>query len=191
VTLANWLPSLAPIVTEVRAAGHFTAAAMVSELNARGVRACLGGPWTIQTLRRALKEMRKHKIEYEPKMDIALAARLAAAKAKAARRSKRTLADWLPSLAPIVTEIRAAGHLSTAAMVSELNARGVRACLGGRWTMQRLHVALEAMRKYNIEYEPKEDVPLAAQPNAAKAKKLKRQRRRVQTPKRTRGRRSG
>jgi hypothetical protein len=74
------------MVTEIRAAGHLTAAAMVGELNARGVRACLGGCWTMQTLRRALKEMRKYKIEYEPKEEVLLAARLAA-KAKAPKRS--------------------------------------------------------------------------------------------------------
>jgi hypothetical protein len=55
--------------------------------------------------------MRKQKIEYEPTMDAALAAWLAAAKAMASRRSKGTLADWLPSLAPIVKEVRADGHI--------------------------------------------------------------------------------
>jgi hypothetical protein len=178
-TLADWLPSFAPIVTEVRAAGNLTAATMVGELNARGVRACCGGLWTMQTLRRALKGMRKYKIEYELKEDVLLAAQLAA-KAKAPKRSKETLADWLPSLVPIVTEVRAAGHLSTSAMVSELNARGVRACHGGRWTMERLRVALRAMRRYKIDYEPKEDAVLATRLDAAKPKK----------PNRSKGRRS-
>ena len=172
-TLADWLPSFAPIVTEVRAAGNLTAATMVSELNARGVRACHGGRWTMQTLRYTLRGMRKYKIEYELKGDVLLAAQLAA-KAKAPKRSKGTLADWLPSLVPIVKELRAAGHVSTAAMVSELNARGVRACHGGRWTMPRLRVALRGMRKYNIEYEPNEDVALATQLDAAKAENSKR-----------------
>jgi hypothetical protein len=44
-----------------------------------------------------LREMRRYKIDYEP---------------------------WLPSLARIIMEVRTAGHLSAAAMATELNARG-------------------------------------------------------------------
>jgi DNA invertase Pin-like site-specific DNA recombinase len=170
VTLADWLPSLAPVVMEVRSAGHLSTAAMVTELNARDVRACRGGRRTQQKLRAALRDMRKYKIDYEPKEDVATAAIIP-------KWLKSRLADWVPSLAPIVTEIRAAGHLSTAEMVSELDARGVRACHGGRFTMQRLQVALRWMRKCRIEYEPKEDVAFARQLGAAKSKAPKRPKR--------------
>jgi hypothetical protein len=171
VTLADWLPTLAPIVLEVRATGHLSTTAMVTELNARGVRACRGGRWTEPRLRAALSDMRKHKIDYEPKEDVATAATI--------RKWLRCgLAEWVPSLAPIVTEIRAVGHLSTAEMVSELNARGIRACHGGRFTMQRLQVALRWMRKHKIDYEPKEDFALETRLDAAKAKNPKRSKRR-------------
>jgi hypothetical protein len=86
-------------------------------------------------------------------------------------KRQMTLAEWLPSLAPIIAEVRAAGHLSTAAMLIELNARGVRACHGGRWTMPTLRVALRGMRKYKIDYEPKEDAALVTHLDPAKAKK--------------------
>jgi DNA invertase Pin-like site-specific DNA recombinase len=184
VTLADWLPSLAPVVMEVRSAGHLSTSAMVTELNARDVRTCRGGRWTDPRLRAALRDMRRYKIDYEPKEDAATAAIIP-------KWLKSRLADWVPSLAPIITEIRAAGHLSTAAMVGELNARGVRACYGGRFTMQRLQVALRWMRKYKIDYEPKEDVALATPLEARKAKTPRRQKRRVHPRTRTRGPRSG
>ena len=155
------------------AAGYLSAGAMMTELNARGVSNCRGGRWTTQTLRRALGEMRRCKIDYEPTDDVLLAARRAA-KDNGPEWSKGKLADWLPSLAPILTEVRAVGHLSTAAMVRELNARGLRACHGGPWTMQRLRVALRVMRKYKIDYEPKADAALATPLDEAKAKKPKR-----------------
>jgi hypothetical protein len=157
---------------------------MVAELNARDVRACRGGRWTQPRLRAALSDMRKRKIDYEPKEDVATAAIIP-------KWLKSRLTDWVPSLAPIVTEIRAAGHLSTAAMVTELNARGVRACYGGRFTMQRLQVALREMRKYEIDYEPKEDIALAKQLEAVKAKNSKSQRRQAHPRKPPRGGRSG
>jgi DNA invertase Pin-like site-specific DNA recombinase len=185
VKLADRLPSLAPIVMEVRAAGHLFTIAMVTELNARGVRNCRGGHWTEPRLRAVLGDMRKYKIDYEPKQDIARA------KAIIPKWSRGRLADWLPSLAPIVREIRAAGHLSTAAMVSELNARGVRACHGGRLTMRGLGVALREMRKREIEYEPIENVSLATRPKAAKVKNSTSQRRQAHPRKPRRGGRSG
>jgi hypothetical protein len=163
VTLADWLPSLAPIVMEIRAGGHLTTTAMKTELNERDVRTCRGDRWREQNLRAALRWMRKYKIDYEPKEDVATADIIP-------KWLRSRFADWVPSLAPIVTEIRAAGHLSTAEMVSELDARGVRACHGGRFTMQRLQVALRWMRKYKIDYEPKKDVAPTKQPKAAKAK---------------------
>ena len=169
VTLAEWLPNWAPIVMEIRAAGHLSTTAMVTELNARGVRACRGGRWTGPRLRAALRDMRKYKIDYEPEQDVATAAII----------PKWLRSDWLLSLAPTVTEIRAAGHLSTAEMVSELNARGVRAHHGRRFTMLRLQVALRRMRRYKIDYEPEEDVAPTRQLKAAKAKNPKRRRPRI------------
>jgi hypothetical protein len=127
--------------------------------------------------------MRKYQIDYEPKEDVPTAAIIP-------KWFKSRLADWVRSLAPIVTEIRSAGHLSTAAMVTELNARGVRACYGGRFTMQRLQIALREMRKYEINYEPKEDIALK-QLEAAKAKNSKSQRRQAPPRKPPRGGRSG
>src|SRR5262249_31703563 len=46
------------------------------------------------------------------------------------------------------------GHLSTAAIASELNARGVRACRGNCWTMRRVRDTLRRMRNCKIDYTP-------------------------------------
>jgi Resolvase, N terminal domain len=146
-TMAEWLPSLAGTITEVRAAGHLSTTAMAEELNTRGVRACRAGRWTMRRVCETLREMRRNKIDYEP---------------------------WLPSVARFITEVRAAGHLSTAAMASELNARGVCARRGGRWTMRKVHDALREMQRHKIDYEPKEDVALTASLDAPKAKNPKR-----------------
>jgi hypothetical protein len=155
---------------------------MVNELNTRGVSTSRGRRWTTHTLRRALRRMRRYKIEFEPSDEVLLAARRAA-KGNAPEWSKGTLADWLPSLAPVVREIRAAGHLSTAAMVGELNERGVPTCHGGPWTMERIRVALRRMRKYKLEY----DVALTIPFDAPKQRRPKRQTGRAHLRKRTRG----
>jgi hypothetical protein len=133
-TVANWLPGFASRITEVRAAGHLSAAAIASELNARGVGTCLGGRWTVPRVYVTLRAMRRYKIDYEP---------------------------WLPCLARIVAEVRAAGHLSPAEIASELNARGVRPCRGSGWTTRRLSETLNKMRRCEIDYEPKKMVPPA------------------------------
>ena len=156
----------------------------MAELNARGVRTCRGDRWREPRLCTALRHMRKYKIDYEPNWDIATAAVIP-------KWLKSTLADWVPSLAPIVAEVRAAGHLSTAEMVSELNARGVRACRGGRFTMQTLQIALKRMRKSQIDYEPPEgDVAPTKPLKATNAKNSQRRRRRLHPRKRLRVRRS-
>jgi hypothetical protein len=67
------------------------------------------------------------------------------------------MADWLPRLAPVVAKIRAAGHLSWAAMARELNARGIRAFMGGRWGRRKVGWVVERMRSYGINFEPQKD----------------------------------
>jgi DNA invertase Pin-like site-specific DNA recombinase len=156
LTRREFASRLRPVIEELQAAGKTGAYSIRSALNARGIPAIGGGLWRHGQVHWLLKRL-----------------------SMVAKR-RMTLAEWLPSLAPIITEVRAAGHLSTAAMVIELNARGVRACNGGRWTIPRLRVALSRMRKYKIDYEPKEDAALATQPGAAKPK----------NPKRSKGRRS-
>jgi DNA invertase Pin-like site-specific DNA recombinase len=121
---------LLPVIEEIQGVGKTGAYSIASELNARGISGLNGGLWRRAQVHPLLKRL-----------------------SMVAKR--RTMADWLPSLAPIITEIRAAGHLSTAAMASELNARGVRACLGGRWTMRQVSRALREMRARKIDYEPK------------------------------------
>jgi hypothetical protein len=63
--MADWLPSLSPVIAEIRAAGHLSAVAMASEFNARGIRAFRGGPRSSQQVGKALKQMREHHIKYE------------------------------------------------------------------------------------------------------------------------------
>jgi DNA invertase Pin-like site-specific DNA recombinase len=150
LTRKEFASRLRPVVEEIQATGKTGAYSIRSALNARGIPAIGGGLWHHDQVHWLLKRL-----------------------SMVAKR-RMTLAEWLPSLAPIITDVRAAGHLSTAAMVIELNARGVRACHGGRWTMPRLSVALREMRKYKIDYEPKEDAALATQLGAAKPKKPKR-----------------
>jgi hypothetical protein len=88
--------------------------------------------------------------------------------------------EMVPPSIPFLWRLRhntgAAGHLSTAAMASELNARGVCACRG-RWMMRKVRDTLREMQRYKIDYEPEEDVALTTQLDAAKAK----------TPKRSKG----
>jgi hypothetical protein len=150
LTRKEFASRLRPIVEELQAAGKTGAHSIGSALNARGIPGVNGGHWRSAQIHWLLKRL-----------------------SMVAKRPM-TLAEWLPSLAPIVMEVRAAGHLSTAAMVTELNARGLRACHRGRWTVHRLRVALREMRRYNIDYEPKEDTALATQLGAAKPKNPKR-----------------
>jgi hypothetical protein len=156
LTRKEFASRLRPVIEEIQAIGKTGAYSIGSALNARGIPAIGGGRWHQDQVHWLLKRL-----------------------SMVAKR-RMTLAEWLPSLAPIITEVRAAGHLSTAAMLIELNARGVRACHGGRWTMPRLRLALRGMRRYKIDYEPKEDAVLATQPGAAKPK----------NPKRAKGRRT-
>jgi hypothetical protein len=156
LTRNDFASRLRPVIEEIQAIGKTGAYSIGSALNARGIPAIGGGRWHHDQVHWLLKRL-----------------------SMVAKR-RMTLAEWLPSLAPIITEVRAAGHLSTAAMLIELNARGVRACHGGRWTMPRLRLALRGMRRYKIDYEPKEDAVLATQPGAAKPK----------NPKRAKGRRT-
>jgi hypothetical protein len=167
LTRREFASRLRPVIEELQAAGKTGAYSIRSALNARGIPAIGGGLWRHGQVHWLLKRL-----------------------SMVAKR-RMTLAEWLPSLAPIITEVRAAGHLPTSAMVIELNARGVRACHGGRWTMRTLRVALRGMRKYKIDYEPKEDAALVTHLDPAKAKNPKRRRGRVHLRKRTRGRRDG
>jgi DNA invertase Pin-like site-specific DNA recombinase len=150
LTRKEFASRLRPVIEELQAAGKTGAYSITSALNARGIPAIGGGLWRPGQVHWLLKRL-----------------------SMVAKR-QMTLAEWLPRLAPIIMEVRAAGHLSTAAMVIELNARGVRACHGGRWTIPTLRVALRGMRKYKIDYEPKEDAALAMQPGAAKPRNRKR-----------------
>jgi hypothetical protein len=143
---------LRPIIEEIQAAGKTGASSIAGALNARGIRGINGGYWQAIRVHRLLKRL-----------------------SMVAKR-QMTLAEWLPSLAPVIAEVRASGHLSAAAMASELNARGVRACRGGRWTTPKLRDALRGMRRYKIDCQPKDDGALATEPNAAKAERPKRSR---------------
>jgi hypothetical protein len=167
LTRKEFASRLRPVVEELQAAGKTGAYSITSALNARGIPAIGGGLWRPGQVHWLLKRL------------------------SMVTKRQMTLAEWLPSLAPIIMQVRAAGHLSTAAMVIELNARGVRACHGGRWTMPTLRVALRGMRKHKIDYEPKGDSGLVMNLEPAKAKNPKRRRGRVHLRKRTRGRRSG
>jgi hypothetical protein len=140
---------LRPVIEELQAAGKTGAYSIANALNARGIREVNEGLWYPPQVHRLVKRL-----------------------SMVAKR--RTRADWLPGFGDVITEIRAAGHLSTAAMASELNARGVRACLGGPWTMRLLRETLREMRKHKIDYEPKEDAALATRLDAPKAKNPKR-----------------
>jgi len=150
LTRREFASRLRPIIEEIQAAGKTGAYSIASASNARGIPGLNGGLWRRIQVHRLLKRL-----------------------SMVAKR-RMTLAEWLPSLVPNIMEVRAAGHLSTAAMASELNARGVCACRGGRWTMRRVRDTLRVMRRYKIDYEPKEDVALATQRDAAKAKNPKR-----------------
>jgi hypothetical protein len=135
---------LRPVIEEIQHAGKTGASSIASELNARGISGLNGGRWARVQVHRLLKRL-----------------------SMVAKR--RAMADRLPSLAPILTEIRAAGHRSTAAMASELNARGVRACLGGRWNVRQVRRALREMRGRKIDCEPGEDIAFATQVAARNA----------------------
>jgi DNA invertase Pin-like site-specific DNA recombinase len=150
LTRKEFASRLRPVIEEIQAIGKTGAYSIRSALNARGIPAISGGPWHHDQVHWLLKRL-----------------------SMVAKR-QMTLAERLPSLAPIIAEVRAAGHLSTAAMVTELNARGMRTCHGGRWTMPRLRVALREMGRYKIDYEPKEDAALTTQLDAAEPKKPKR-----------------
>jgi hypothetical protein len=161
----NWLPEdqsqsiystrkefasrLRPVIEEIQAAGKTGAYSIASALNVRGIRGLNGGLWQTIQVHRLLKRL------------------------SMVAKTQMTMAEWLPSLAPIVTEVRAAGRLSTAAMASELNARGVRACRGGLWTMRRVRDTLRRMRSCKIDCEHKEEVAVAMPLDAAKAKRSK------------------
>jgi len=150
LTRKEFASRLRPVIEEIQAAGKTGAYSIASALNARGIPGLKGGLWRRIQVHRLLKRL-----------------------SMVAKR-RMTMAEWLPSLAPFITEVRAAGYLSTAAMARELNARGVRACRGGRWSMRRVRDTLRAMRRYKIDYEPNEDVAPATQLDPAKAKNPKR-----------------
>jgi DNA invertase Pin-like site-specific DNA recombinase len=150
LTRKQFASRLRPVIEDIQAAGKTGACAVASALNARGIPGLNGGLWRRIQVHQLLKRL------------------------SMVAQSQLTIAEWLPRVARIITEVRAAGHLSSAAMASELNARGVRACRGGCWTMRKVRDALRGMRRYKIDYEPKGDVALATQLDAFKAKNPKR-----------------
>jgi hypothetical protein len=122
---------LRPVIEEIYATGKTGAYSIASELNARGIPGLHRGLWRTPHVHKLLDRL-----------------------SMVAKR--KVMADWLPSLAPVIANIRAADYLSWSAMAGELNARGVRA-LGGRWNRRKVGWVLERMRSYNINYEPQKD----------------------------------
>jgi hypothetical protein len=120
---------LRPVVEEIQAAGKTGACSIASELNARGIRGLNGGRWRGPHVHNLLKRLRM-----------------------VAKR--KLMADWLPSLAPVIAKIRAKGHLSWAATARQLNARGICGFMGGRWDRRKVGWVAEQMRNYGINYEP-------------------------------------
>ncbi len=125
---------LRPVIEEIQAAGETGVYSIARALNALGIPGINGGIWRRVQVHRLLER-------------ISMVAK------------RRTLAHWLPGVAHTITEVRAAGHLTGAAMARELNARGVGTCLDRRWTVQRVNAALREMRKLKIDYEPKPKSP--------------------------------
>jgi DNA invertase Pin-like site-specific DNA recombinase len=165
----RWAAALAPAISDVRRSGHKTLTSIGRELNAKGVLTFQGGRWNRTIMQKALMCLPEDQSQsvYLTRKEFT-------------SRLRPVASAWLSSLARIITKVRTAGHLTTAAMASELNARRVCACRGGRWTARKLRYALTRMRRCKIECEPKEDAALATQLDAAKPKK----------PKRSKGRRS-
>jgi DNA invertase Pin-like site-specific DNA recombinase len=123
---------LRPVIEEIYAAGKTGAYSIASVLNARGIPGLHRGLWRTPHVHKLLDRL-----------------------SMVAKR--KVMADWLPSVAPVIANIRAAGHVSWSAMAGELNARGVRAFMGGRWGRRKVGWVLERMRSYKINYEPQED----------------------------------
>jgi hypothetical protein len=105
ITRKQFEAHLRPVIVEIQAQGKTGTHSIASALNGRGIRGINGGLWRRGQVRRLLKRLSMFE--------------------------RRTMADWLPSFALTLKEIREAGNLSYATMTSELNARGVRACFGG------------------------------------------------------------
>jgi hypothetical protein len=205
----TWLATLVPVLTDIRRAGHKTAASIARELNAKGVPTRCGGRWTRSLVERALSCLPADERQsiYVTQKDFALRLRPVIVEIQAdgktvacsiaselnARgipglnggrwRAPQVLslvkrismvatsrADWLPRLALIIADIRAAGHHSWIAMARQLNARGVRPLMGGRWNKRKVGDALTRMRRHKINYEPKRDFAFPTQVRAAKAK---------------------
>lgn len=130
LTQREFATRLRPTIEEIQASGKTGPYSIAHALNARGIPGINGGRWRRVQVLRLLQ-----RLSIVPK-------------------SCLTMAEWLPSFVAVIAEVRAAGHLSTAAIASELNARGVRACRGNCWTMRRVRDTLRRMRNCKIDYTP-------------------------------------
>jgi hypothetical protein len=116
--------AVAPIIAEIRAAGATTLRAIVAELNRRNFPTVRGtGRWSRTQVTRIMLRHEELKKFCLPR---------GAANAQIA--SERAAA-----LAPIITEIRAAGATSLRAIVAELTKRGVPTARGtGSWSASQV-----------------------------------------------------
>jgi hypothetical protein len=97
---ADWLPRLALIIADIRSAGHLSWIAMARQLNARGVLPLMGGRWNRRKVRDALTKMRRHKINYEPNADTAVATQVPAGEAMRAQQPRGRLSGARSVKAP-------------------------------------------------------------------------------------------
>jgi DNA invertase Pin-like site-specific DNA recombinase len=110
------IADLVPTVAEIRSSGIVSSAAIARELNARGIRAARGGPWSEDMVHGLLSRL---------SLSMTLAQSLQA-------RREAKLA-WMSKIAPVIAAIRASGYTSSEAIARELNARGIPAYWRGRW----------------------------------------------------------
>jgi DNA invertase Pin-like site-specific DNA recombinase len=107
---------LAGVIADIRASGFVSHGLIARELNARGIFAPRGGPWSGSVLKPVLQRLSVGMTVQE-----------------SLRVRRGTKSDWISSLAPVIAEIQASGFHSARAIAAELNARGLSAYRGGRW----------------------------------------------------------
>jgi DNA invertase Pin-like site-specific DNA recombinase len=115
-----WMAELAPVIADIRASGCTSARSIARALNARGISACKGGAWRGDVVQ-------------------ALMARLANGLSPLSY-VRRT--NHLSKLRLIIKEIQASGIHSANGIGRELNARGIRGLLGGRWGANQVRQVL-------------------------------------------------
>jgi DNA invertase Pin-like site-specific DNA recombinase len=124
------ISDLVPTVAEIRSSGIVSSAAIARELNARGIRAARGGPWSEDMVHGLLSRL---------SLSMTLAQSLQA-------RREAKLA-WMSKIAPVIAAIRASGYTSSEAIARELNARGIPAYWRGRWYGSQVRAVLSICRR--------------------------------------------